>query len=272
MEWQFNFMNSSGKLYIVGLPIGNWEDISIRALNHLKIAKNIVMESSNGLDRILSNLSIERNDINFISMQITSTNGNTGFSNEVENITMIMDLIKSGEDVYVISDEGMPGFADPGELIVKTAINDNIEVKVIPGPTVATVAIALTGCSSNFTFESFPPETKNERRQFLEDKKFIHAPMVFVLRNRVMSKEGVPTFHPEIPELLLDCHDILGPERHGALCYNLTMDNEKIVRGKFLELYKYFNSLPRQDDQISIVIDSHKNGFLRMNTSQVTNL
>jgi 16S rRNA (cytidine1402-2'-O)-methyltransferase len=264
-------MSNFGKLYIIGLPIGNWEDISVRALNHLKIAKNIVMESQVGLNRIFDNLGITKNNINFISMQITSVNGSAGFSNEVANLSLIIDLLKSGQDVYIISDEGMPGFADPGELIVKTVIQNGIDLKVIPGPTAAMIAIAMTGCSSNFTFESFPPEGREERRKFLLEKKFLHAPMVFVLRNRVVSENGTPQFHPEIPDLLLDAYEILGEDRHAALCYNLTKDNEKIVRGTFLELHKYFTERFREDDQISIVIDTHDHAFSRMNTSKVTN-
>ena len=123
-------MNSYGKLYVIGLPIGNWDDISIRALNHLKIAKNIVMETENNLNQIFNNLNIVKDNINFISMQIVSFNGTPGFSNEIANLSLIIDLLKSGEDVYLISDEGMPGFADPGELIIKTATKNNIDVKL----------------------------------------------------------------------------------------------------------------------------------------------
>lgn len=264
-------MKSFGTLYVVGLPIGNWDDISIRALNHLKLAKNIVMESENGLKQIFDNLNIVKDNINFISMQIASFNGSPGFSNEIQNLSLIINLLKSGEDVYLISDEGMPGFADPGELIIKTAIKNNIEVKIIPGPTVATVAIALTGCSSKFTFESFPPEDKQERRKFLQDNKFIQSPMVFVLRNRVGLEDGSSTFHEEIPEMLKDAHEILGPERQGMLGYNLTQDNEKIIYGTFLELYEYFTKQFRKDDKISMVIDTHENAFSRTRTTKATN-
>lgn len=263
--------NNFGKLYIVGLPIGNWEDISLRALKHLQIAKNVVMETQEGLNRILTGLNISNPNVNFISMNISSEDGEAGFSNEVKNLSIVINLLKSGEDVYVISDEGMPGVADPGELIIKTAVANDIEVKIIPGPSCAIVAIAATGCSSNFTFESFPPENKNDRRIFLENKKFIHAPMVFVLRNRSFLENGLLKFHPENPELFMDAYDILGPERNAALCYNLTKTNEKIIRGNFLHLYNYFINNFDPNDQISMVIDTAENAFSRMNTSRTTN-
>jgi len=224
------------------------------------------METNIGFERVFDSLNINRNSINFISMQVELIDNVLGFSNEIKNAEKIIEILKSGEDVFIVSDEGMPGFADPGELIIKTAIKNKINIKVVPGPTVVTCAIAITGCSSNFTFESFLPENQSRMRQFLKDKKESTSPIVLVLRNRVVDQNGRIYFHQEIPQLLLEGCKILGEDREAVLCYNLTKENEKIIRGTFLELYNYFISNPREDDQIAIVIDTQDKRFRTMNT------
>lgn len=252
---------SKGKLYIVGLPIGNWDDISVRALNYIKTAKNIVIEREEAFERIWPALGMSRPNVNIISIEMDSNGGEPGTSYELVNMNKILDLLNSGEDVHIISDDGMPGVADPGELIIKNAIANGIEITATPGPSVAIAAVAVAGCPHNFSFESFLPFVKEERMKYIRDRKHMFAPMVFVLRNLTRSEDNKPAFHPEIPEFLSEAVDILGKERRAVLCYNLTKPNEKVVRGTLEQLRDFFNSEPRGEDLISIVIDTQGGSF-----------
>lgn len=252
---------NKGKLYLVGLPIGNWEDMSVRAYKYIKNAKNIVIEREEAFASIWPALGMERPNVNIISIEMDSNAGEPGKSYELENIDKILDLLASGEDVYLISDDGMPGVADPGELITKKAIENGFEITATPGPSVAIASVAVAGCMHNFSFESFLPFTKEDRIKYLMERKYVHAPMVFVLRNLQRSQDGMPSYHPEIPEFLSEAVEILGANRKAVLCYNLTKPNERVVRGTMLELQKHFVETPREPDLITIVIDTINGSF-----------
>lgn len=260
-----------GKLYLVGLPVGNWEDMPPRALRYIKTAKNIVMETEEAFERIWPALGIEKPNANFITIEMKSLGGEPGKSYELANMNKIIELLERGEDVHIISDDGMPGVADPGELITKRAIALGYEVTATPGPSVALAAVAVAGCMHNFTFESFLPFSKEERIKYIQDRKLLHAPMVFVLRNLIRTENNQPGFHPEIPEFLGEAVEVLGANRKAVLCYNLTKENERVVRGTLLELKNYFDSTPREHDLITIVIDTQGGSFSHMGQMSVPN-
>ena len=253
-----------GKLYLVGLPVGNWEDMPPRALRYIKTAKNIVMESEEAFEQIWPSLGIDKPDANFITIEMVSIGGEPGKSYELENMDKILELLSNGEDVHLISDDGMPGVADPGELITKQAIANGFEVTATPGPSVALAAVAVAGCMHNFTFESFLPFTKEERIKYIFERRHLHAPMVFVLRNLMRNVDDKPAYHHEIPEFLGEAVEVLGANRKAVLCYNLTKENEKVIRGTLQELKEYFDKSPRQPDLITIVIDTMGGSFDHM--------
>lgn len=258
-----------GKLYLVGLPVGNWEDMPPRALRYIKTAKNIVMESEEAFEQIWPALGIEKPNANFITIEMVSIGGEPGKSYELENMHKILELLEKGEDVHLISDDGMPGVADPGELITKEAIAHGFEVTATPGPSVALAAVAVAGCMHNFTFESFLPFTKKDRMKYIAQRKYLHAPMVFVLRNLMRSENGQPAYHNEIPEFLAEAVEVLGANRKAVLCYNLTKSNEKVVRGTLKELKEYFDIATREPDLITIVIDTEGGSFDHMGQFKV---
>jgi 16S rRNA (cytidine1402-2'-O)-methyltransferase len=252
-----------GKLYLVGLPVGNWEDMPPRALRYIKEAKNIVIEREEAFAKIWPALGIQKPDVNIISIEMQSRGGEPGRSYELENLSKVINLLESGEDVYLISDDGMPGVADPGELITKEAIKGGFEVTATPGPSAVLAAVSVAGCQHNFYFGSFLPHGKEERIQYLNNHKNINAPMVFMLRSLTSDENGKPMFHPEIPNFLEDAINVLG-DRNAVLCYNLTKDNERVVRGTFSYLLKYFNETPREEDLIMIVIDTQHGSLKHM--------
>lgn len=244
-----------GKLYLVGLPVGNWEDMPPRALRYIKEAQNIVIEREEAFQKIWPALGIERPNVNIISIEMQSRGGEPGRSYELENMKKVLELLDKGEDVYLISDDGMPGVADPGELITKEAIKNGFEVTATPGPSAVLAAVSVAGCQHNFYFGSFLPYKSEDRIDYLQNRKMIGAPMVFMLRNLSSNIDGTPAFHPEIPLFLKEARDILG-DREAVLCYNLTTPREKVVRGTLSFLSKYFDETPRGEDLIMIVIDS----------------
>jgi 16S rRNA (cytidine1402-2'-O)-methyltransferase len=254
---------TKGKLYLVGLPIGNWEDISERAKQYVTTAKNLVIERQEAFEHIWKHVGNPRSDANIISIEFQSTAGEpSGTPYELQNMQKILDLLNNGEDVYIISDEGMPGIADPGSHIVGKAIEQGIEITSTPGPSVAIAAVAVTGTMHNFTFDSFLPYERKDKIIFMTKRANLHTPLVLVLRNMAHAAgAGEPLiFNNEIPEFLEDAVDIFGSDRHAALCYNLTKPNERVVRGTLKYLKDYFFTNERNVlDQITIVIDQ-KNG------------
>ncbi len=244
-----------GKLYLVGLPVGNWEDMPPRALRYIKEAKNIVIEREEAFENIWPALGMQKPDVNIISIEMQSRGGEPGKAYELENIDKIISLLRSGEDVYVISDDGMPGVADPGQFITREAIRNGFDVTATPGPSAVLAAVSVAGCQHNFSFESFLPYTKQERIEYIRNRKTYHSPLVFMLRNLTSNEDNTPAFHPEIPEFLKEALEILG-DRQATLCYNLTKENEKVIRGKLSYIKEYFDSTPRSEDLIMIVINS----------------
>lgn len=251
-----------GILYLVGLHIGNVDDVSKRTLDYIKNAKNLVIEREEAFERIWPSLGIEKPNANLISIEYTSNGGEPGFSNEEKYTNEVINLLNNGEDVYVLADEGMPGVADPGTLLVQQAIQNGIVVKSTPGPSIAMAATAVTGTMHNFIFESFLPFEKEHRIQFLKVRKDALYPMVIVLRNEIRDPLARgPMYGDEIPNFLDECIDVLGEKRGAALCYNLTMPNERVIRGSLQRLKEYFNGREREPSLITMVIDS-KHGHM----------
>jgi 16S rRNA (cytidine1402-2'-O)-methyltransferase len=240
-----------GKLFVVGVPIGNFEDMPPRSLSYIKIAKNVVAESPNSFIRMCEILNIDHLQKNIISIHFDSDGTKPGKMNELENMTKIIKILKSGEDVYLISDEGMPGIADPGSNIVKECIKNNINISSTPGPSVVIAAAVVTGVMHNFTLESFLPFTQEDKKLFLNNKKNHEYPMIIMLRNEKNQTE----FNDEIPEFLKDASLILGETKWASLCYNLTYPEEFVIHGSLKELLEYFLSNKRNiKDKICMVV------------------
>ncbi len=255
---------SKGKLYLVGLPIGNWDDVSKRALDYIKNAKYLIIEREEAFEQIWNKLGMQKPNAQLIPIEMDSNGGEPGHSYELQNMQQILDILESGEDMYLVSDEGMPGIADPGELITKQAIARGIEIIATPGPSVAIASVAVAGCMHNFSFESFLPWLSEERIDYITKRKYNYAPMVFVLRNMMRTPDNQPAFHTEIPEFLNECIEVFGPDRKVVMCYNLTLPNEKTIRGTLKYMQETFLDTRQLGDLITIVIDTDGNSFGHM--------
>ncbi len=150
----------SGILYLVATPIGNLEDITLRALRILEEVDLIAAEDTRNSIKILNHFEI--------STPMTSYHEH----NKIEKAYTLVEKLKSGKNIALITDAGMPAISDPGEDLVRICHENNIEVNVVPGPSACVSALALSGLSSRrFAFEGFLPREKASRAKTLEELK-----------------------------------------------------------------------------------------------------
>ena len=209
------------KLQLAGTPLGNPKDASIRLIEAIKAADVIAAEDSRRFQRLCQDLAIST-DAKVLSFFE---------GNESARTTELIDLLKSGSTVLVVTDAGMPTVSDPGFKLVRAAIKEGIEIEVIPGPSAVTTAIALSGLpTDSFCFEGFVPRAQGGREKFFEDLRFEHRTIVIF----------------EAPHRLketLDCAiRIFGEAREAVICREMTKTYEEIIRGPLSELKEWANS------------------------------
>ena len=146
----------SGFLYIVGTPIGNLNDISIRALEILKNVSLVICEDTRQTKKIMNRYEFTNTLISFNE------------HNSFKKIPKLIDDLKSGKSIALVSDAGMPSICDPGENLIKAVKNVGLNITCIPGPCAAITALASSGLpSSKFIFEGFLPKKNSERKKIL---------------------------------------------------------------------------------------------------------
>lgn len=157
-----------GKLYIVGTPIGNLGDITLRAIDTLKKVDIILAEDTRQTLKLLNHLEISKPMISYHR------------HNEVDKIDEVKKLLDSGKKVALVSDAGMPRISDPGEALVETLIREEYSIEVIPGVTALTTAVAYSSFDTDtFVFEGFLPMRPTRRRERLEKLKYETRVVVF---------------------------------------------------------------------------------------------
>ena len=147
----------NGVLYIVGTPIGNLNDLSLRALHILENVSLIACEDTRQTKKIMNKFNIKNNLISF------------NMHNCSKKIPEIINNLKEGKSIALVSDAGMPTICDPGEELVQETKSNEIDTICIPGPCAALTALAVSGMpSSRFVFEGFLPKKKSETKKFEE--------------------------------------------------------------------------------------------------------
>ena len=204
-----------GKLYLVATPIGNYEDITLRALNILKSVDFIICEEFKEARRLLSHYQINK--------ELFSLNEH----NEKDNAEEILIKIIEGKSAALISDCGTPLFSDPGHLLVELCISQNIDIVPVPGA--SSLLPALTG--SGFNFEKF------YHYGWLSPKKDIRKQQLIKLKsiNEVIILMDTPY---RLKSLLEDVVKIFGKNIPIVLAYQLTMHDEKFFRANASEILK----------------------------------
>ncbi len=205
-----------GKLYLVPTPIGNKEDITLRALRILKESDFVVCEEFKRGRRLLSEYRIEN--------ELYSINEH----NEKENTKEILEKLINGENGALISDAGSPLFSDPGHYLVQECIAFGIEVVPLPGAN--SLLPALTGCgfdTEKFLFYGWLSPKKDIRRKELLDLKRVNELIVIMETPYRLGR------------LLNDCRNAFGDNTAGALAYKISTPEEKFVRGSLKYISDY---------------------------------
>lgn len=205
-------------LVLAATPLGNPLDASERLKQAIASAEIIAAEDSRRFHRLASDLGVT-----FTAKVISFFEGN-----ESDRTVEILELLRSGKEVLVVTDAGMPTISDPGFRLLRDAIAQNIETTVIPGPSAPTMAIALSGLPTDrFTFEGFAPRAQGARKSFYEKLRFEERTMVmFEAPHR-------------LAESLADALAIFGADRSAAICREMTKTYEEVVRGSLKDLLKW---------------------------------
>jgi len=157
-----------GILYLVATPIGNLEDITFRAVRILKEVDLIAAEDTRKSGKLLKHYSIKAKTISYHKF------------NEKQRTEYLIDKLKSGKSIAVISDAGTPGISDPSEVIVKECIKNEILIIPIPGPSAVITALSASGLSTNsFSFWGFVPKTKSKQVELLQNLISRKETMIF---------------------------------------------------------------------------------------------
>ena len=198
----------NGKLYIVSTPIGNHEDITLRALNILKSVDFIICEELKEGRRLLSNYKIDK--------ELITLNEH----NEKEAVDEILMMFVEGKSAALISDCGTPLFSDPGHLLVDVLISQKIQIVPVPGASSIMTALVGSGFDiEKFYYYGWLSPKKDERRGQLIRMKGIHEVIILM---------DTPY---RLKTLLADVAKILGNNVPVVLAYQLTMGNERFYRG-----------------------------------------
>lgn len=222
------------KLYIVPTPIGNLEDITLRSINVLIDSDLVLCEDTRRSKILMSHYKINTQLKSFHKF------------NEHKEVDSIVDQIKEGKKISLISDAGTPGISDPGFLIVRTCIESEIEIECLPGATAFVPALINSGIPSDkFAFEGFLPVKKGRKTRL----------------KTLSSEERTMIFYESPHKILKTLNDFklnFGSERKISISRELTKVYEENIRGTVEEVISFFGD-KKIKGEIVIVVEGNKN-------------
>jgi len=218
-----------GKLYICATPIGNLGDITIRVLDTLKEVDFIAAEDTRHTLKLLNHFDIKKKMVSCHE------------HNEMSRSAGIISRVIAGESCALVSDAGMPGISDPGEILIREAIKRNVEVVILPGPTAFASALVISGLNTRkFVFEGFLGHKKSERTKELEKLKFEKRTMIFY----------------ESPHRLKETLKIMGKvlgDRNISISREITKKFEETVRGPVSFCLEHFEAKDVKGEFVIVV-------------------
>lgn len=210
-----------GELILAAAPLGNIGDASIRLREEIERSQFVAAEDSRRFNRLCKDLGIE-----FTGKVISFFEGN-----EVQRLAELEQALKTNDRVLFITDAGMPTVSDPGYRAVRMAIDSGFEVRVLPGPSAVTSALALSGLSSDrFCFEGFAPRSEIARNRYFEELKEEERTMVFFEAPH------------RVREFLRSAVLVFGTSRPASISREMTKTHEETVRGSLEELSSWSES------------------------------
>jgi len=221
------------KLYLVPTPIGNLEDITLRALKVLKKVNTILAEDTRKTSILLNHYQID-----------TKIQSHHKF-NEHKSVNQIVERIKNGESIALVSDAGTPGVSDPGFLLVKCCIEKNVGVECLPGATAIIPALISSGLPNNkFCFEGFLPQKKGRQKRLQQLVNESRTMVFFESPHRLL-------------KALNQFGEHFGINRKAAISRELSKIHEETVRGTLEELKDFYKDKTIKGE-IVIVVEGKK--------------
>lgn len=218
-------------LYIVSTPIGNLEDITLRALNILKEVDLIACEDTRTSKKLLSRYQIQK--------PLTSYHEH----NEIEKAKELLSLLQEGKSVALITDAGTPGVSDPGFRIVKLASENGVQVVPIPGASAAIAALSISGLpTSSFTFLGFPPKQNKKLIEYLERVKGYPETLIFYESPK------------RIIKTLEAITEVFG-DRNASISREITKMYEETLRGFLSEIKSTLESRDSLKGEFVLVVE-----------------
>ena len=222
------------KLYIVPTPIGNLDDITLRAVNVLRDVDFILAEDTRTTSFLLKHLGIEKKLYSHHKF------------NEHDTVKMVAESIAAGRNAALVSDAGTPGISDPGFLLVRTCVEAGIEVETLPGATALIPALVQSGFPCDrFCFEGFLPQKKGRAKQL----------------QSLAAEERTMIFY-ESPYRVVKCLEqfagVFGPERRVSVSRELTKKFEQTVRGTVAEVLEHFRTTDPKGEFVIVLAGKPK--------------
>lgn len=216
-------------LYLVSTPIGNLGDISLRALEVLRACDWVVSEDTRKTGFLLSHFEIKKPQLSFRE------------DNEERALPRVMEHLRNGETVALVTDAGTPGISDPGYLLVRAALAEAIPMTAVPGPTALIMAVTLSGLPvHSFTFRGFPPRKSGARQRWLAvDAQSPHTLVFYESPHR-------------LDDFLADALAVYG-DRPAAVANDLTKKFELIQRGSLSELVAWVKTADIRGEYVVVI-------------------
>lgn len=227
-------VNIKGTLYIVSTPIGNLEDITFRALRILREVEIVAAEDTRRSIKIFNHFNISTKLVSYHE------------HNKIEKGRFLIEQLENGKNIALVCDAGTPGISDPGEDIVKFAIQKNIKITVIPGATAVIAGLVLSGMSTeSFIFEGFLPKKSRKRKDKIKSLKYECRTIILY----------------ETPHRLLKILNELLEElgnREIALMRELTKKHEEVIRCFIKEAVKTFKNTSPKGEFVLVIKGADK--------------
>src|SRR5208337_3219750 len=218
-------------LYLVATPIGNLEDITLRALRVLKEVDLIACEDTRQTLKLLSHYAIHTRTVSYHE------------HNEMTKAAELVVDLEGGAKIALVTDAGMPGISDPGFRLITLAIRHHVPVVPIPGASAFLAALVASGLpTDSFRFSGFLPAKPGQRRTFLESIRESPRTQIFYEAPH------------RVKEALQDIVDVLGAERHVVVAREVTKLHEEFLRGRAAEILQTLNARGEIKGEITLLI------------------
>jgi len=206
------------RLFIVPTPIGNLKDLTLRALDLLREVDLILAEDTRKTRILLNHYEVEKKILSFHAY------------NEHKIVNALVDRIKKGESMALVTDAGTPSISDPGYLLVRSCLNNHVDVECLPGPTAFIPALVNSGLPNDrFCFEGFLPHKKGRKKRLAKLKDETRTMIFYESPHRIL-------------KTLQNLAEYLGDDRESSISRELTKIHEENIRGTLSDLIEYYQN------------------------------